>query len=40
MPKLDIHPLSALRDEAARLPGERLACQRAVEPLRLYRPIP
>ena len=33
MPGLEIHPLSELRDEAARLLGERFARQRAAEPL-------
>lgn len=33
MPGLGIHPLSELRDEAARLLAERFARQRAVEPL-------
>jgi GNAT superfamily N-acetyltransferase len=33
MPKLDIHPLSELRGEAAALLGERFAGQRAAEPL-------
>ncbi|HUZ81374.1 MAG TPA: GNAT family N-acetyltransferase, partial [Gaiellaceae bacterium] len=33
MPSLEIHPLSELRDEAARLLSERLARQRAAEPL-------
>src|SRR3954452_18965479 len=33
MPSLEIHPLSELRDEAARLLGERYARQRALEPL-------
>jgi GNAT superfamily N-acetyltransferase len=33
MPSLEIHPLSELRDEAARLLGARYARQRAVEPL-------
>ena len=33
MPRLEIHPLSGLRDEAARLLGERFAKQRAAEPL-------
>ena len=33
MPSLEIHPLSDLRDEAARLLGERFARQRATEPL-------
>ena len=33
MPSLEIHPLSDLRDEAARLIGERFARQRATEPL-------
>jgi GNAT superfamily N-acetyltransferase len=33
MPKLEIHPLSELRDEAAELLGERYARQRAAEPL-------
>ena len=33
MPSLEIHPLSELRDEAARLLGERFARQRAAEPL-------
>ncbi|MFL5929490.1 MAG: GNAT family N-acetyltransferase [Gaiellaceae bacterium] len=33
MPSLEIHPLSELRDEAARLLGERYARQREAEPL-------
>jgi GNAT superfamily N-acetyltransferase len=33
MPGLEIHPLSELRDEAARLLAERFARQRAAEPL-------
>jgi GNAT superfamily N-acetyltransferase len=33
MPRLEIHPLSGLRDEAAQLLAERFAQQRAVEPL-------
>jgi GNAT superfamily N-acetyltransferase len=33
MPSLEIHPLSELRDEAARLLGERYARQRGAEPL-------
>jgi GNAT superfamily N-acetyltransferase len=33
MPSLEIHPLSGLRDEAARLLAERFARQRAAEPL-------
>jgi GNAT superfamily N-acetyltransferase len=33
MPSLEIHPLSELRDEAARLLSERYARQRAAEPL-------
>src|SRR3954467_5710482 len=33
MASLEIHPLSELRDEAARLLGERFARQRAAEPL-------
>src|SRR5438046_6010188 len=33
MPSLEIHPLSELRDEAARLLGERYARQRDAEPL-------
>jgi GNAT superfamily N-acetyltransferase len=33
MPGLEIHPLSGLRDEAARLLAERFARQRAAEPL-------
>jgi GNAT superfamily N-acetyltransferase len=33
MPGLEIHPLSELRDEAARLLADRYARQRAVEPL-------
>jgi GNAT superfamily N-acetyltransferase len=33
MPSLEIHPLSDLRDEAARLLSERFARQRAAEPL-------
>jgi GNAT superfamily N-acetyltransferase len=33
MPSLEIHPLSDLREEAARLLGERFARQRAAEPL-------
>ena len=33
MPSLEIHPLSDLRDEAARLLAERFARQRAAEPL-------
>src|SRR5437763_10817106 len=33
MPSLEIHPLSDLRDEAARLLAERYARQRAAEPL-------
>ena len=33
MPGLEIHPLSDLRDEAARLLGERYGRQRAAEPL-------
>src|SRR3954469_14428187 len=33
MPKLEIHPLSGLRDEAAVLLAERFARQRQVEPL-------
>lgn len=33
MPRLEIHPLSELRDEAAQLLTERFAQQRAVEPL-------
>src|SRR5438067_11236043 len=33
VPSLEIHPLSDLRDEAARLLAERYARQRAAEPL-------
>lgn len=33
MPRLEIHPLSGLQDEAAQLLGERYARQRAAEPL-------
>lgn len=33
MPRLEIHPLSELRDEAAALLAERFAAQRAAEPL-------
>ena len=33
MPSLEIHPLSELRDEAARLLGERYGRQRDAEPL-------
>jgi GNAT superfamily N-acetyltransferase len=33
MPRLEIHPLSGLRDEAAKLLAERYARQRAAEPL-------